>query len=356
MTRKTYCGNLLWQSGLTLFALKPFARMTCQAVALRRLILVSFLALAGNGCVYTSSGGAPDFDRCGGRENVFLAPTWDDSDKAFRLDFSAYSYYQRSGVYPPGTKLTPGGAHWGDVGDIIEGLAHLPTFWLERALSADRSTDYDVVFLDRNSTRGKITLMTFPEHRYDDRLLRQEPFRRYWTNEVFGIDFAEGERALAENRPGIAASNKRMAYRDKLADAQPVLWWKDESGIEHLLVFQCLRNPPEVRDSLGGGYCVGTPREYKLLYFRDFGFVRAFDFEKKKERWLYTSQFDFSTMDGRFVNIGFNGHPVGDCCDWIFCQIDLETGDIRKVGSYTALDKSEVNGGLEIRTTVRPER
>ena len=65
--------------------MKPFARMTCQAVALRRLILVSFLALAGNGCVYTSSGGAPDFDRCGGRENVFLAPTWDDSDKAFRL-------------------------------------------------------------------------------------------------------------------------------------------------------------------------------------------------------------------------------------------------------------------------------
>ncbi len=38
--------------------MKPFARMTCQAVALRRLILVSFLALAGAGCVYTD--GSPD--------------------------------------------------------------------------------------------------------------------------------------------------------------------------------------------------------------------------------------------------------------------------------------------------------
>ena len=38
--------------------MEPFARMTCQAVALRRLILVSFLALAGAGCVYTDD--SPD--------------------------------------------------------------------------------------------------------------------------------------------------------------------------------------------------------------------------------------------------------------------------------------------------------
>ena len=38
--------------------MKSFARMICQAVALRRLILVSFLALAGAGCVYTDD--SPD--------------------------------------------------------------------------------------------------------------------------------------------------------------------------------------------------------------------------------------------------------------------------------------------------------
>ena len=76
---------------------------------------------------------------------------------------------------------------------MIEGLAHLPTFWLEWALSAERKTDYDVVFLDRNSTRGNVSLRAFPVYAFDDRLLRQEPFRqmsaisilRIWTKVPF---------------------------------------------------------------------------------------------------------------------------------------------------------------------------
>ena len=46
MTRKTYCGNLLWQSSLTLLVrMKPFARINLSFVALRRGILVSSFAL-----------------------------------------------------------------------------------------------------------------------------------------------------------------------------------------------------------------------------------------------------------------------------------------------------------------------
>ena len=201
------------------------------------LLVIGMSLLLCGGCVYTSAGGHPAVEE-------FPPPVWDESEKAFRQEFPAYSYYSRSGVYPPGTKLTPGGAHWGQVGDMIEGLAHLPTFWLEWALSAERKTDYDVVFLDRNSTRGSISLRAFPAYAFDDRLLRQEPFRPYWTNTVFGIDFAEGERIIAgknASRKTIGEHRAWLLYLDKLENARPVLWWTDGAGVENLIVFQ---SPP----------------------------------------------------------------------------------------------------------------
>ena len=309
------------------------------------LLVIGMALLLCGGCVYTSAGGHPAVEE-------FPPPVWDESEKAFRQEFPAYSYYSRSGVYPPGTKLTPGGAHWGQVGDMIEGLAHLPTFWLEWALSAERKTDYDVVFLDRNSTRGNVSLRAFPVYAFDDRLLRQEPFRPYWTNTVFGIDFAEGERIIAgknASRKTIGEHRAWLLYLDKLENACPVLWWTDGSGVENLIVFQCLRSPPTKERDFGE--CLG----YRLLHFRNFGFVRAFDFAPA-EKTYYPSAFVFSTLDGRFVNIGYVGRYPSDSCDWMFRQIDLETGDDRKVGSYGALEKGDVNGGLEIRTEARPSR
>ena len=316
--------------------------MNCAALPLIGMALLCF-----GGCVYTSSGGYLTAAE-GYGSPTSPPPVWDESAKALRQDFPARCYYHRRGVYPEGTKLTPGGAHWGVVGDMIEGLAHLPTFWLEMLLWADRESYYDVVFLDRNSKRGDIELLALPDCAFDDRLLRQEAFRPYWTNTVFGIDFDEGEKIFAmkdrssREEPSavrIAYSNKLMAYRDKLEDARPVLWWKDSSGQESLLVFQRLRKPP------AQGCSLGEPFEYRLLYFRNFGFVRTFDFEKTDER-LSAKDYVFSTLDGRFVNI-LGGSP------W-FRQIDLLTGDDRRVGGSGALDNGEVNGGLEVRAEPRP--
>ena len=92
--------------------------MNCAALPLIGMALLCF-----GGCVYTSSGAYLTAAE-GYGSPTFPPPVWDESAKALRQDFPARCYYHRRGVYPKGTKLTPGGAHWGVVGDMIEGLAH----------------------------------------------------------------------------------------------------------------------------------------------------------------------------------------------------------------------------------------
>ena len=199
--------------------------MNCAALPLIGMALLCF-----GGCVYTSSGGYLTAAE-GYGSPTFPPPVWDESAKAFRQDFPARCYYHRRGVYPKGTKLTPGGAHWGVVGDMIEGLAHLPTFWLEMLLWADRESYYDVVFLDRNSKRGDIELLALPDCAFDDRLLRQEAFRPYWTNTVFGIDFDEGEIYIngTSIKEDPIACKRQLAYLPDNPDLYDYM-----SGIQYL--------------------------------------------------------------------------------------------------------------------------
>ena len=242
--------------------------------------------------------------------------TWDFREQAWRQDFPACDSYTRTGVYPEGYSFLKDGGHWGLVSDFIEGLVHLPTFWLEAAMYESRETTYDVVFLDRNTTTGRVERLELPKREGMKPLIKSPEFKDC---------LASAELAVGKG-------------------AEPVLWWKDSAGVKTLLVYQAVYNPPQGTDRFG------SLAGYRLLVFRDSVFERAYDlFETSSHTGYY--ELDFQTQDGRFVTIGrMNGVSGGN---WIFRQIDLQTGTVRDIGDFNAIAQGAKSDGLEIRAVER---
>lgn len=310
------------------------------------------LQLLCGGCIYSHTRSSQASVSTFADREEFPEAVWDRRADIWRQEFSAKADYYRSGIYDePFKKLTPGGAHWGFVGGLIEVGAHLPTCLFELALMGGRVTKYDVVFLDRNTATERVELLALPTCEWDDRLLRQPAFRPYWTNEVFGIDFEAGERVLTEGRGG----NARLHYLEDLSDNNPVLWWKSATGEERLVILQAERNAP--KNKYGWRPVTG----YRLLYFENFRFVRAI---KIWDGGLPAVRlFDISMKDGRHVNVvnlfgyrrdyfeGFETKRVG--VEWMVLQADLQTGETRTVGRYGEEPEGGKADGMEIIVTKR---
>lgn len=311
--------------------------------------IAALLLLTGAGCIYSRTGSYQTSVSMSDPTQVFPSAKWEPHDNAWRQEFSFRTYYQRSGVYDePFKKLTPGGAHWGDVGERIEFCVHLPTLPFEWALMSEMRAAYEVVFWDRNMTTNEVELLTLPFCESTDRLLRQPVFRPYWTNEVFGIDFNAGERALAQRRGG----NERLHYLEDLSDNEPVLWWKTQTGEERLVVLHQERNAP--KNEYGWRSVTG----YRLLYFENRRFVRAIKLCESS-----SCAFDVSTKDGRHVNVVnlcgfhrkyFEGFETGrEGAEWMVLQADLQTGETKTVGRYADKPEGGKADGLEILVTER---
>ena len=285
---------------------------------MRSLSVMAVLCAAGvfSGCTYSShyarrTSVGPD--RC---DSPMI---WDFREQAWRQDFPARESYTRTGVYPKGHSFLHDGGHWGLVSDFIEGLMHLPTFWLEAAMYESRETTYDVVFLDRNTTTDRVERLALPKRDGMKPLIKQPEFKDC---------LASAE--LAGDKGG-----------------EPVLWWKDSSGVKTLLVYQAVFNPPK------GTKRFGSLAGYRLLVFRDAVFERAYDLIETSFS-TGCDEFDFQTQDGRFVNIGRrNGISGGN---WIFRQIDLLTGIVREIGDFSAIARGAKSDGLEIRAVERKRR
>ena len=313
---------------------------------------LTILLLTSTGCVYSRTGsyltGVDTTDPMA----TFPAAKWNPHDNAWRQEFSLRSYYRRSGIYDePFKKLTPGGAHWGNVGEFIEFCVHLPTLLFEWALMSEMRSAHGVVFLDRNTVTNRVEMLALPTCEFSDRLLRQPAFRSYWENEVFGIDFEAGERALAQRQGG----NGRLHYLEDLSDNEPVLWWKTPSGDEQLVVLQMERNAP--KNEYGWRPVTGC----RLLYFENRRFARAIDVCESSSGSFGTRPFDVSTKDGRHVNVvnlcgfhrryfeGFETEREG--AEWMVLQADLLTGETKTVGRHADKPEGGRCDGLEICVT-----
>lgn len=275
------------------------------------------LQLLCGGCIYSHTRSYQASVSTFADREEFPEAAWDRRAGVWRQEFSAKADYYRSGIYDtPFKKLK-----------------------------------YDVVFLDRNTATERVELLALPTCEWDDRLLRQPAFRPYWTNEVFGIDFEAGERALTEGRGG----NARLHYLEDLSDNNPVLWWKSATGEERLVILQEERNAP--KNKYGWRPVTG----YRLLYFENFRFVRAIKIWDGGLPAVHL--FDISMKDGRHVNVvnlfgyrrdyfeGFEMKRAG--VEWMVLQADLQTGETRTVGRYGEKPEGGKTDGMEIVVTKR---
>ena len=315
---------------------------------------VALLLVFCGGCIYSRTDNYQTSISTSDPTAKFPSTKWETRDAAWRQEFSVRTCYRRSGVYDePFKQLTPGGVHWGNVGEVIELCAHLPTFPFEWTLMSERKSAYEVVFLDRNTATEQVELQALPPCDSTDRMLRKPEFRPYWTNEVFDIDFVAGEKALAQGGRG----SPWLHYMDNLSDNEPVLWWKTQSDEERLVILNEERNAPA--NEYGWRPVTG----YRLLYFENFRFVRAIKLCESDHGSFGMRPFDISTKDGRHVNVvnlcglhrkyleGFETWCIG--VEWMVLQADLQTGETQTAGRYGESPEGGTADGLEIIVTKR---
>ena len=335
--------------------------------------VVILLAHVG-GCVYSGAYVCqPTFDQSkeSSVRHRYPPATFDAKENAWRWSFTCRISKWRRGVYKYPPKFTPGGAHWGAFGAILEGacqlLIHTPTLPAERIMSATDVTICDYLLFDRNSSRKKVSLLDIPGVPLliggdcPAFSLESPEFQDYRTNSVMGLDYARWEELDQKYHQGEALTHDEAVelcrLRDSIDDWRPVLWWRNGEGIENLIIFRSVYEGG--RYSELGHISHGNAQAYQLYYFKDAQFVRVYDFERRPEGMaaddtsfnnITRGNFLFDTIDGRQVNIAckpISGNFV--CVDWMFRQIDLETGADRKVGSFRALAEGSMDDGLELR-------
>ncbi len=333
--------------------------------------LVGSVLVVLNGCVYVTASSGPDTESDRSLRYSWLPQfEYDRNANLWRLEFNAGSDYCRTGVYPPDTWVT-GLKHWDVFGGLIECLVRLPTFPLEWVFSKKYSKSYAVEILDSNSKTGGVVRVEIPKCGRDDPPVLLHPmFRSYWGCAELEVDFPACERIFGNkltlsDEEYMDALERRRKYGhadpvSRLERVDPVLMWKDAGGNEFLLVFKNVYDRQKDRRLIeegtllggdGGNGIVGQ----QLLYFKNSRCVRAFVFSTAPYM-VYARNFQFDTYDGRYVNIGDLGrsnaiHPALN--EWIYRQIDLETGEDRKVGHYGAEPIGGGEKGFEIRVTER---
>ena len=286
-----------------------------------------------------------------------------ENENAWRWKFTVVRQRFRSGVYKDPPQYTPGGAHWGQAGAFLEGvcqlLFHFPTIPAERIMYSSEYATFDYVLLDHNSNRAKVEEKLIPGYS-----IQCQEFKDYRTNSVLHLDYARWEELARKDemdrkgeRPWVL-DEKMEYYRllDSIGDWRPVLWWRDSFGVENMIWLRSVYKGERYVSWRDQSH--GRAQAYQLYYFKDARFVRIYEFERRPEGMAENdrsfdrleSYFLFNTIDGRHVNIASRVQRGGSpCVDWMFRQIDLETGADRKVGSYSAMSKDCVDDGLELR-------
>lgn len=289
-------------------------------------IIISLCTMVFGGCIYSRATSFP-VSESKYEKKRFSSAKWDSAKNEWWQDFKIKSVYVRTGIYDVDAELVPGRSflRWGYPGLIIWCIVRLPTQPIEAALYKRITTMYDGVFIDRNSGPDGAERIDLPSYKwYEDAFMRPE-YEQYVTNEVI-----------------IAHQNYNEGRNEgRLSHLFPVLKWKDASGNVLLLALQNII----LSDDLT------KPLRTKLLLFKNFGFVRGYEFGEFKYGYHYyhelPEELEFSTYDGRYVNVGSFNRNI----PWMFRQIDLETGADIKVGHYDDIPVGGSSGGIEVRVT-----
>lgn len=292
--------------------------------------------------------------------------TFSETENAWLWSVTVECLDWRCGVYKDPPKYEPQCGLGGLAGTILEvtcrQLIHALTRPAERIMSSSKRSIFDYALIDRNSCRSKIDLLEIPELPPHNGIpafsLECQEFKTYQTNSVLCLDFARWEE-FSRRGQRLLTQEESVEYcrlRDAIRDWSPVLWWRDSSGVENLIMFRSVYE--------GGRYVTlsdishGKAQVYQLCHFKEARFVRSYDLEIRPQGMaekdysfdcIRHSDFLFDTIDGRHVNIASRSRAGSPCVDWMFRQIDLETGADRKVGSYSAMSKDCVDDGLELR-------
>lgn len=309
----------------------------------------------GTGCVYSSDGIYAHFTREANPARP--AMVWSERERAFAVttdEDATVRFYSRHVIYPEGFHFTRA--------CLPEMLLRLPTLPFELLLDAKREEYWQVTVLDRNSAGEGARIREFQfSMRTKDGLLWPQYVGRLGV--LIGQEgFPDYARSCGRSEEEVAAGmasrpdgrmergHVRSGFDDWLDCHEPVLWWDDGAGTEHLLV---------LRTEKDGEGVAGQ----ELLLFDGGRLAKTIGLgEGETIRVANNWGLPFVTLDGRFVDVfntawvyrpyfmGVAHDKPGRWGEWLAMQVDLETGSVQTVGRLGRVPESGAGDGFEVRT------